>query len=119
MRYIILLILVAPIMFIALLSAITEYKLGDITRRQLANKTAKLVILGLIIALSFPVYNLLSGRPILQSDDLSAITIVIIAAVVYLLYIADKQRQSIESLRKKVYELHTNISILTSEKDQK
>lgn len=119
MRYLILMLLVAPIMFISLLDTITQYKLSVIDRRQLANKVGKTTILWMIVFFSFPVYNLLNGQAIFESSTLTAIDIAEIVAIVYLLYITGRQRVGIDTLKKKLYELHTNLSILISKSPDK
>lgn len=78
--------------------------------------TLWLLILIVLVG-SFPVYNYLSGRPPLDSHELSLFDIVQTTAIVFLFYIANSQRQKMEWNERILRDLHQELSIRLSKKD--
>lgn len=117
MRYIILLLLNVPIISIALLNLITKYKLRKISKRRFSVQMLLWAILLTVLIFSFPIYNLLTGKPPLDSHELSLFDIVQTTAVIFLIYIVNNMRQKIEWNEKTIRDLHQELSIRLSEKD--
>lgn len=118
MRYIILVILNLPIILLAFFNIITQYKLKKIP---LERFRLQLLLWAIILALllsSFPLYNLISQNPILDSSELSLFDIVQTTAIVTVIYIINRQRQRIEITEKRLRDLHQELSIRLSEKGQ-
>ena len=69
-----------------------------------------------VLAASFPVYNLLMGRPLLGSDQLSLFDIVQTTALIYLIYTINNQRQKIDRAEKLLKDFHSSVSIELSKK---
>jgi len=65
---------------------------------------------------SFPIYNLLSGKPLLDSSELSLFDIVQTTAIILIFYVVNRQRQRIEQNEKIIRDLHQELSIKLSQK---
>lgn len=114
MRYLILLLLNVPIIFVALLNFVTKYKMHRITKERFRFQVILWALLLIVLIGSFPVYNYLIGRPVLASNDLSFFDIVQTAAIVVLFYVINTQRQKIDQTERMVRDLHQELSIKVS-----
>lgn len=116
MRYAFLVVINLPIILLALLGSVTQYKLKRINARRYKQQAAYWTLLLLVLLLSFPVYNLLNHRPLFDSAKLSLIDITESTAIIYLFYIINNQRRKIEQTERLVRDLHQELSIKLSEK---
>lgn len=71
------------------------------------------VLLVILIA-SFPLYNLLTGNPILDSNELSVFDIIQTTAIIFLIYVINTMRQKAEWNEKTIRDLHQEVSIKLS-----
>ena len=117
MRYIVLVLLITPIVLLALVNIITQYKMKRASKARLKHQLVLWVVLFVVLLCSFPIYNYLSGRPILDSHELSVFDIVQTTAIILLVYIINYQRQKIEYNDTRLRQLHQKLSIRLSEKD--
>lgn len=115
MRYLILLLLNIPIILAALLSIVTQYKLKKASKQRFRHQIILWSILLIVLVCSFPAYNLLSGRPILDSHELSLFDIVQTTAIIVMIYVLNRHRQTIEANEKRIQDLHKELSIRISE----
>ncbi len=115
MRYIFLLLLNVPIIAAALLNLVTRYKLGRITKRRFKIQMLLWAILLVVLIFSFPAYNYLTGKPILDSHELSLFDIFQTTAIIFLIYVLNNMRQKIEWTEKTLRDLHQELSIRLSE----
>ena len=116
MRYIILVLLNVPIIVLALVNFITRYKLGKIQKAKFYRQIVIWIILLLVLIGSFPLYNLVAGKAVLDSSELSLFDIVQTTAIIILLYIVNNQRQKIDQTDKAFRDLHQEMSIRMSKK---
>ena len=119
MRYLILILLNVPIILLALVNIVTQFKLKKVSRYRFRNqifiwRSVLIVVIG-----SFPVYNLLVGRPALDSHELSLFDIVEVTAIVFLFYMFNNQRQRIDQNEKRLRDLHQELSIRLSDDEAK
>lgn len=114
MRYVVLVLLNIPIILLALLNFITSYKLKRITKEKLKVQLFIWVTLLIVLIGSFPIYNIIVGRAVLDSSMLSVFDIFQTTAIVALFYIANNQRQKIEKNEKILRDLHQELSIRLS-----
>lgn len=114
MRYLFLIALNLPIIFLAIVNLITKYKLGKIQKNRFRSRMIFWCSLLVLILLSFPVYNLLYGRPILDAVDLSLFDIFQTTGIIFLLYALINQRQKTEQNDRYMRDLHQEISIRLS-----
>ncbi|MDR3125856.1 MAG: hypothetical protein LBU20_02185 [Candidatus Nomurabacteria bacterium] len=115
-RYALLVILNAPIVFLGLTNALTNYKLHKISKERFIGRLAIWLVILICVALAFPIYNYLSGRELFEIYDVSLLNIVLTTTVIYLIYIINHQRQKIELLENTLRKFHEEISIKLSEK---
>ena len=116
MRFIILLILNVPIISVALLNLLTRYKLGKVSKRRFKTQMLLWALLLVVLVCSYPFYNVLSSRPILDAHELSAFDIVQTTAIIFLLYMVNTMRQRSELVERSSRELHQELSIRLSKK---
>lgn len=117
MRYIILILLNVPIIMLALVNIVTDYKLKKISVNRFRNQIFLWILILIVVIGSFPVYNILVGRPPLDSSELSLFDIVQTTIIIFLLYAINSQRQRIEQNEQRLKKLHQEISIRLSEKN--
>ncbi len=119
MRYILLILLNLPIILLAVMNILTQYKLGAISARRFRGQLAFWLLLLTVLIVSFPVYNHVSHNPALDANSLSLFDIAQTTAVIYLIYIVNNQRRKIERNEKNIRRLHQEISIKLSVKNGK
>lgn len=115
MRYLVLILLNTPIIFLAFLNIVTQYKLRRISRRRFYHQLVLWIVILTLLIGSFPVYNLLSGHPILDSTDLSAFDIVQTTAIIFLFYFVNDQHRKMDLTERRLRDLHQELSIRLSE----
>lgn len=116
MRYIILVLLNLPVILLALINIVTHYKMKKVERRRFRFQIILWLVILIVLVSSFPLYNYLIGKAILDSSELSLFDIVQTTAIVYLLYIVNDHRRKIERDERTIRDLHQEISIRLSEK---
>lgn len=113
-RYLLLFIINLPFIFAAVLSQVTQYKLGKSSRRRLQVQ----MILWLIILVSLGsaelIYNWLFANGLTATDSLSLFDVVQITAIVILFYVVNRSRAKLDTLERRVQDLHQEISIKLS-----
>lgn len=118
MRYALLVLLNLPIIIFALINFTTQYKLKKIDKSRYRRQLIVLITAFIVLVGSFPIYNLLMGRPILQSNTLNLLDIAQTTAIVYIIYAANTLRRKSEQNEHLIRDLHQELSIkLSSEKN--
>ena len=102
---------------LALVNIVTDYKLKKISINRFRNQIFLWILILIVVIGSFPVYNILVGRPPLDSSELSLFDIVQTTIIIFLLYAINSQRQRIEQNEQRLKKLHQEISIRLSEKN--
>ena len=116
MRYIILVLLNTPIILLALMNIVTQYKLQKISKNRFRHQIILWLVVLVVVVGSFPIYNYIIGNKLLDSSALSLFDIVQTTAIIYLVYIINNQRRKIEQNERITRDLHQEISIKLSEK---
>lgn len=119
MRYIILVVLNTPIILLAFLNLVTRYKLHRISSRRFWIQFLFWSLILAVLVGSYPIYNLISGRPPLDSHELSLFDIVQTTAIMFTFYIINIQRQTIEWNERTLRDLHQELSIKLSDTNGK
>lgn len=114
MRYLVLVLLNTPIILVALINIVTQYKLRKVSASHLRHQLLTLFSMLIILIGSFPVYNLLSHKALFDSSELSSFDIVEITTIIWLLVIVNNQRQRLDQNEKRLRELHQALSIRLS-----
>ena len=118
MRYVILVLLNLPIILLGLLNIVTKYKMKRVSRRHFVKQLTMWIIILVVLIGSFPIYNILVGRSVLDSIDLSVFDIAQTTAIVFLFYIVNDQRQKAEHAERRLRDLHQELSIILSQKHE-
>lgn len=111
MRYVVLLLLNLPVILLAFVNLVAHYKMKKISPRRFRFQFIFWLIVLTILICSFPVYNYLSGRALLDSHELSLFDVVEVTAIVYLLYMVNDHRRKIEQNEKTLRDLHQELAI--------
>lgn len=111
MRYILLVFINLPIIFLALLNIVTQYKTKKIGVSRFRRQIILWAAIFFILVGSFPLYNLAANNPLLDSHNLSLIDVVQTSALVYLFYIINDQRRKLEQNERTLREFHQSLSI--------
>lgn len=115
-RYVLLLLLNIPFIVAGFISALTQFKLGKLSRRRFLAQTAVwcIILIGLILA--EPLYTWLYSHDLTETEPLSLFDVIQITAIVILFYLANRARSKIEDMEKRLRDLHQELSIVLSEK---
>ncbi len=116
MRYILLVCLNLPIILVALLNIVTQYKMKKISPERFKYQLLLWLVILIVLTSSFPIYNYVRGDAILDSSKLSLFDIAQTTVIVYLIYIINNQRRKIEQVEKFTRDLHQEVSIRLSKK---
>lgn len=100
----------------AMLGAITQYKLRRSTRQKMIARILLWLIVAVGLALAQPLYDWLFSHKLTASEPLSLFDVVQITAIVIVFYIANRTRAKVEVLEKRVQDLHQELSIRLSSK---
>lgn len=73
-------------------------------------------ILLVILVFAFPLYNLFTSKPLLDSEELSLFDIIQTTAIIFLIYVVNNMRLKNEWNEKRIRELHQEVSIRLSSK---
>lgn len=118
MRYIILAILNLPVVLLAAVNILTQYKMKRISVVRFRNQVILWASILVVLVGSFPLYNYVSGRYIFDSSELSLFDIVQTTALIALFYVTNHQRQNIERTNAMTRDLHREISIILADQKQ-
>lgn len=116
MRYAVLVLLNTPVILLALVNLITRFKLRKIDAQKFRWQIIFWSVLFVVLVSSFPVYNIFSGKALLDSHELSVFDIVQTTAIFILFYVINNQRQKTEQLERYVRDFHQELSIKLSAK---
>ena len=115
MRYVILVLLNLPIILVALVNIVTQYKLKKVSPNRFRHQIILWLLIMIILIGSFPLYNALTGRPMLDSSELSLFDIAQTTIIIFLIYSINNQRQRLEQGERRMRELHQELSIKLSQ----
>jgi len=114
-RYLLLFLLNLPLILLAILGAITQFKLKRITKSRLIAQIIIWILLMIGLASSEYLYNWLFAHKMTQTEPLSLFDVIQITAIIIVFYIANHSRTKIESLEKRIQDLHQELSIKLSD----
>lgn len=113
-RYLLLFLLNLPFILMAILGAITQYKLRRSTRQKMIARISLWLVVAIGLALAQPLYDWLFSHKLTQTEPLSLFDVVQITAIVIVFYIANRTRAKVEVLEKRIQDLHQELSIKLS-----
>ena len=116
MRYLILVLLNLPIILVALVNIVTQYKLKKVSAGRFRHQLILWIVIMVVLIGSFPLYNMANGKAAFDSEELSLFDIVQTTAIIFLFYIANNQRQRNDQNERRLKALHQELSIKLSDK---
>lgn len=115
MRYLVLVLLNTPIILLALVNIVTQYKLHRVSLSRFRHQLIVWISILIILIGSFPVYNTLIGNQPFNSSELSAFDIIQTTVIILLFYIFNNQRQRLDQNERRLRDLHQELSIRLSD----
>lgn len=115
-RYLLLFLLNLPFILAAILSQITQYKLGRSSKKRLRVQMLLWIIVLTGLAAAEPIYTWLFANGLTQTESLSLFDVVQITAIVMLFYITNRSRAKLDALERQTQDLHQELSIRLSTK---
>jgi hypothetical protein len=113
-RYLLLVLLNIPLVLVALISTLVDFKLGKSSTRKFIFQTFVwlTIIIGLLVVK--PVYEFLFSHGLTQTEPLSLFDVVQITGIIITLFIANRSRVKVERLERKIQDLHQELAIKLS-----
>ena len=115
MGYLILVLRNLPIILVALVNIVTQYKLKKVSAGRFRHQLILWIVIMVVLIGSFPLYNMANGKAAFDSEELSLFDIVQTTAIIFLFYIVNNQRQRNDQIERRLRELHQELSIKLSD----
>lgn len=113
-RYLILLILNAPLVLAALLSSLVEYKMGKLSGKSFARQVVIWCVIFSGLAGAKFIYEFLFSNGLTQTEPLSLFDVIEITGIITVLFMSNRSRIKVETLERRVQDLHQELSIRLS-----
>lgn len=115
-RYLLLVILNAPLILAGVISSLVSFKLRRLTKSQFVLRIAlwAVILLGLISA--HFIYQFLFTNNLTQTEPLSLFDVIQITGIVLLFYVVSRYRTRIDALERRLQDLHRELSVRLSQK---
>lgn len=117
-RYTLLLLFTLPFIIAALVNNVTQFKLHHISRTRFIVRSLLWILVLVGLAFTEPIYTWLFTNNLTQTESLSLFDVVQITGIVMLFYLVNRLRQKAEVLERRLRDLHQEISIRLSSKDE-
>ena len=118
-RYVILVVLNLPLVFAALLSALVEYKTGKLSGKSFVRQVIIWLIILTGLASAKFIYQFLFRNNLTQTEPLSLFDVIQITGIIVVLFMANRSRIKLETLERRVQDLHQELSIRLSEDEDR
>jgi hypothetical protein len=113
-RYLILLLLNTPFIIAGLINALVSYKLSKISRGRFIYQSIIWILVFVGIASIKPVYEFLFSNNLTATEPLSLFDVIQITGIVAVVFILHRARAKVETLERRVQDLHQELSIRLS-----
>jgi hypothetical protein len=118
-RYLILIILNTPLLLAAMLNTFVGYKLKHVSKKRfILSMSFWLLLLAGLFAMQ-PIYDFLFSNNLTRTEPLSLFDVMQITGIIFTLLLANKAYGKVDSLERRIQELHQELSIELSEKNTK
>lgn len=114
-RYLLLVLLNLPFIIAALIGALTQYKLGRISKYRFALQLSLWTVLAAGLIFAQAIYQWLFSNNLTKTEPLSLFDVVQITAIIVILYIANRTRSRLDILEQRIRNLHEELSIKLSQ----
>lgn len=118
-RYLILVLLTAPFVIAGLVNALVEFKLRRISKRRYAWQCVLWAAIFAGIASVKPIYEFLFSHNLTETEPLSLFDVVLITSIIAMIFVINRNRAKVETLERRVQDLHQELSIKLAEFSQK
>ena len=117
-RYLILIILNAPLLIAAMANTLVGYKLKRTTKKRFIFGMAfwALLLAGLICMQ--PIYTFLFSNNLTETEPLSLFDVMQITGIIFTLFLANKAYGKVDLLERRIQDLHQELSIELSEENK-
>lgn len=115
-RYTVLLLLNTPFVLAGIINGLVAYKLKRTSRLRFVVQILFWIVLFTALLLAQPIYEFLFSHNLTQTEPLSLFDVIQITGVVFVFYLANRSRIKIDSLERRVQDLHQELSIKLSDK---
>lgn len=117
-RYLILIILNAPLIIAAMINTLVGYKLKRVSRRRFIFGMAFWLVLLVGLICVEPIYSFLFSNNLTETEPLSLFDVMQITGIIFTLFIANKAYGKVDLLERRVQDLHQELSIELSKKER-
>lgn len=118
-RYLVLLLLNIPLISVALISILVDYKMGKLSRKKYVLQIVVWLIILAGLAMAKFIYEFLFSNHLTQTEPLSLFDVMQITGIILVLFMANRSRIKIETLERRVQDLHQELSIRLSDNENK
>ena len=110
-RYLILFFLNLPLILAALASALVDYKMGKYSRKKYIGQTLIWLVILTGLASAKLIYDFLFSKSLTHTEPLSLFDVIQITGIILVLYISNRSRIKLETLERRMQDLHQQLSI--------
>ena len=104
-----------PLVVVALTSALVDFKLGKLSKKKFIVQVLGWTFIFAGLASAQHIYDYLFTSKLTQSEPLSLFDVIQITGIITVLFMANRSRIKVESLERRVQDLHQELSIRLSE----
>lgn len=118
-RYLILVILNAPLLIAAATNTVVGYKLGRMSKRRMLVGVTFWLVLLMGLCLVQPIYEFLFSNQLTETEPLSLFDVLQITGIIFTLFIANRAYGKVDRLERRVQDLHQELSIKLADDTKK
>lgn len=116
-RYLILVLFNAPLILVAIMGSVVDYKTRKYSKNKFIAQIAFWLIVFIALLSAKPIYDFLFTNSLTQTEPLSLFDVIEISGIIFSLFLIGRSRTKIETLERRVQDLHQEISIKLSNDD--
>ncbi len=114
-RYLILFLLNLPLVIITLTGLLVDYKMRKISRKKYYTQIIVWVVILVGLASAKLIYEFLFSHQLTGTEPLSLFDVIQITGIIFVLFMSNRSRIKLETLEKRVQDLHQELSIRLSD----
>lgn len=115
-KYALLVLINLPLLLIGVISAITNYKTGRISKQRCVIQVAFWLSVAVGLVFVEPLYNALVSRHLTESAPLSIFDVLLLTAVLFCLFLIKQANEKMALLSKKIARIHESLVISQAER---
>jgi len=98
-----------------MINALVSYKLAKISKRRFLFQSLFCIVIFIGLASAQPIYEFLFSNNLTHTEPLSLFDVIQITGIIALIFMAQRTRTKLETLERRVQDLHQELSIKLSE----